>query len=87
VSLNFNGTGAAWVTYRDEWSGLARVILDGELAATIDAYLSPGQARTAPYRVEDLPPGNHSLTIEVTGTHNESSGGAWVWLDAFDVMQ
>ena len=87
VSLNFNGTAIAWIAYRDEWSGLARVILDGELKATIDTYLLPGQARQAAYRVEDLPPGNHSLTIEVTGTHNQRSGGAWVWLDAFDVMQ
>jgi hypothetical protein len=87
VSLNFNGTGIAWIAYRDEWSGLARVILDGELMATVDTYLSPGRARTAPYRVEGLPPGNHSLTIEVTGTRNESSGGSWVWMDAFDVMQ
>jgi hypothetical protein len=87
VTLNFNGTGVAWVTYRDEWSGLARVILDGELKATIDTYLSPGRAQTAPYIVEGLPPGNHTITIEVTGTQNESSGGAWVWLDAFDVIK
>ena len=87
ISLNFNGTGIAWLAYRDEWSGLARVLLDGELKSTIDTYLLPGQARTAAYRVEGLTPGNHSLTIEVTGTHNQRSGGAWVWLDAFDVMQ
>jgi hypothetical protein len=86
VSLNFNGTEIAWIAYRDEWSGLARVIVDGELKATIDTYLLPGQARTAPYRIDGLTPGNHSMTIEVTGTHNQRSGGAWVWLDAFDVI-
>ena len=87
VTLNFNGTGVAWVTYRDEWSGLARVILDGELKTTLDLYLSPGRAQTAPYIAEGLPRGNHTITIEVTGTKNESAGGAWVWLDAFDVIQ
>ena len=48
-----------------------------------------GVVRRALMHVADkgLPPGNHSLTIEVTGTHNQRSGGAWVWLDAFDVMQ
>jgi hypothetical protein len=85
VSLNFNGTSVAWIAYRDEWSGLASVILDGQPAATIDTYLSPSQAQTAAYSVDGLPPGNHSLTIKVTGTHNQLSGGAWVWLDAFDV--
>jgi hypothetical protein len=87
VSLNFKGTGVAWIAYRDEWSGLARVILDGELKVTVDTYLLPGQSSTAAYRVEGLPIGDHSLTIEVTGTHNQRSGGSWVWLDAFDVLQ
>jgi hypothetical protein len=87
VTLNFNGTGIAWITYRDEWSGLARVILDNVLTGTIDTYLLAGQARTAAYTVEDLPPGNHTLRIEATGTHNLRSAGSWVWLDAFDVLQ
>jgi hypothetical protein len=87
VTLNFNGTGISWIAYRDEWSGLARVFLDNELKATIDTYLLPGQARTAIYTVEGLSAGNHSLRIEVTGTGNQSSGGSWVWLDAFVVMQ
>jgi len=87
VNLNFNGTGIAWITYRDEWSGLARVILDNELKATIDTYLLAGQARTAAYTIEGLPLGDHSLRIEVTGTHNLRSQGSWVWLDAFDVIQ
>jgi hypothetical protein len=87
VNLNFHGTGIAWVTYRDEWSGLARVFLDNELKGTIDTYLLAGQARTAAYTVEGLPLGPHSLRIEVTGTHNLRSQGSWVWLDAFDVIQ
>jgi hypothetical protein len=87
VSLNFHGTGVAWVAYRDAWSGLARVFLDNELKATIDTYLLAGQARAAIYTVEDLPLGDHSLRIEATGTSNPSSGAAWVWVDAFDVME
>lgn len=87
VSIKFNGTGIAWIAYRDEWSGLARVFVDNQLKATIDTYLLPGQARMTAYTIDDLPPGEHSLRIEVTGTNNPSSGGSWVWLDAFDVMQ
>ncbi|HYR86779.1 MAG TPA: hypothetical protein VE422_22015 [Terriglobia bacterium] len=87
VTLTFNGTGVAWISYRDEWSGLARIILDGELKATMDTYLSPARAQTAPYIVQGLTPGTHTLRIEVMGTKNESSNGAWIWVDAFDVMQ
>jgi hypothetical protein len=85
VSLTFNGTGIEWIAYRDQGSGLARVIVDGEVKETIDAFLSPAQARAVAYRIEGLQPGNHSLTIEVTGTRSESSSASWVWLDAFDV--
>ena len=30
--------------------------------------------------------GTHSMTIEATGTRNESSKGSWIWLDSFDVV-
>jgi alpha-amylase len=87
VTIQFNGTGISWIAYRDEWSGVARVYLDGALQTTIDTYLSPWAANTTPYKTDGLPPGNHTLTIEATGTRNESSHGAWVWIDAFDVAQ
>jgi hypothetical protein len=86
VSIPFNGTGISWLAYRDEWSGVARVYLDGQEKTTIDNYLSPSQARVA-YSVNGLPSGGHTLTIEVTGIHDQSSKGSWIWLDAFDVVQ
>jgi hypothetical protein len=86
VTIAFNGTGISWIAYRDEWSGIARVYVDGEEKSTIDNYLSPAQQRVV-YSIGGLPSGSHSLTIEVTGTHNQSSKGSWVWLDAFDVTQ
>jgi hypothetical protein len=85
ASLNFNGTAIAWIAYRDEWSGMASVIVDGQPMGTIDTYLSPGLADTAVYSLTGLPAGNHSLTIQVLGKHNPLSGGNWVWLDAFDI--
>jgi hypothetical protein len=86
VTLNFNGTGVSWLAYRDEWSGVARVYVDGQEKTTIDNYLAPAGQRVA-YSIGGLPSGPHTLTIEATGTHNQSSKGSWVWLDAFDVSQ
>jgi hypothetical protein len=86
VTIRFNGTGIAWNAYRDEWSGVARVYLDDEEKATVDTYLSPA-GRGVPYSFSGLAFGTHSLTIEVTGTRNESSKGSWIWLDSFDVTQ
>lgn len=86
ATINFNGTGASWMAFRDEWSGIARVYVDGELKTTIDTYLSRPQAGTVLYTVGGLASGTHALTIEATGTRNQSSQGAWIWLDAFDVV-
>jgi hypothetical protein len=87
LSITFNGTGIDWVAYRDEWSGIARVYLDGDLKTTIDNYLSPPQTGVVPYSIGGLASGTHTLIIESTGTKNSSSQGAWIWVDAFDVTR
>lgn len=86
VTVPFTGTGISWIGYRDEWSGLARVYVDGEPKTTVDTFSSPAQSRVVLYNVAGLPAGPHSLTIEVTGTRNANSRGAWIWVDAFDVV-
>jgi len=86
LSLDFRGTGVRWIGYRDEWSGLARVYVDGEARTTVDCYQLAPVARTVLYDVSGLPPGPHSLTIEVTGTRSANAKGAWIWVDALDVV-
>lgn len=87
VTLNFTGTGVSWIGYRDEWSGLARVYVDGQPQTMVDNYRSPAEARAVLYSIGGLPAGAHSLTIEVTGTRSASAKGSWIWVDAFDVVQ
>jgi hypothetical protein len=85
ASINFIGTGITWHAYRDEYAGIAKVYLDGVLQTPVDTYLSPAQAQSPAYAINGLPSGTHSLTIEVTGTHNDRSGGSWIWVEAFDI--
>jgi len=85
LEVRFTGTGIRWIAYRDEWSGIARVYIDGELRLTTDDYQSPSEAQTVLYDVGGLRGGSHTLKIEVTGTRNSSSKGSWIWVDAFDV--
>jgi hypothetical protein len=87
VTVAFDGTGIAWIGYRDEWSGIARVFVDGVLKTTIDAYLAPARARATLYTIDALPAGAHTLRIEATGTRNESSRGSWMWVDSFDITR
>jgi hypothetical protein len=35
VDFAFNGTSVTWMGYRDEWSGLAQVFMDGALQTTV----------------------------------------------------
>jgi uncharacterized protein (TIGR03437 family) len=85
VNVSFNGTAVDWIGYRDEWSGIAQVFIDGALQSTVDTYLSPSQAQTKTYSVAGLSPGAHTLRIVATGTQNAASGGSWIWVDAFNV--
>ena len=74
------------MAHKDEWSWIARVYLDGELRTEIDNYLTP-QGHSVAYSIGGLSSGRHTLTIEVTGIHNASSRGSWIWIDAFEIAQ
>jgi hypothetical protein len=83
--FTFEGTGVRWVGYRDEWSGIARVYLDGALAATVDTYASPAQPQAVLFAKDGLAASTHTIEIEATGGIGSASSGAWIWIDAFDV--
>jgi len=83
ASISFVGSGVRWIGYRDEWCGLARVYVDGELRATVDTYSGSARARATLYAVSGLGEGPHTLTIEATGTSRAAAAGSWVWVDAF----
>jgi len=85
ATLTFTGTAVSWIGYRDEWSGIARVTLDGVVMANVDTYASPARSQAVTYSLTNLPQKPHTLVIEAIGKKNASSGGLWVWVDAFDV--
>jgi hypothetical protein len=85
ATFTFTGTGVQWIGYRDAWSGIAQVYLDGALKGTIDTYSAAEQAQAVIYSVSHLSNTSHTLTIVVRGTHDAASAGAWVWVDAFNV--
>ena len=87
VTFTFTGTKVSWIAYRDEWSGIAQVSIDGVAQGLVDTYLSPSKAQAVAYTSPVLSSGTHTLTITATGNHSATSGGSWVWVDAFDVMQ
>ena len=85
ATLTFTGTNVEWIGYRDEWSGIARVILDGAEIALVDTYASPLAPQVVNYALQNLAPQQHTLAIEVTGQKNAASSGSWVWVDGFNI--
>jgi len=85
VSFTFSGTSVRWIGYRDQWSGIARVRVDGGAPVSVDTYASTGMARQTLFTAAELPPGTHTVEIEVPGERSAASGGLWVWIDRFDV--
>jgi len=75
----------SWIGYQDGWSGIADVLIDGASRGEIDTYAASAGPQSRIYTLSGLTPGSHTLTIQVTGRRNPASGGAWVWVDAFEV--
>jgi hypothetical protein len=86
ATFNFVGTDAKWIGYRDQYTGIANVYVDGVLLQQLDGYAPGGQPQAVMYYVTGLSAGPHTLSIEVTGQKNSAATQAWVWVDAFEYV-
>ena len=85
ATLAFNGTAIGWIGARSPDGGIARVYLDGVMVREVDTYRHSLKVQDTLFKADALADGNHSLTIEVTGSRNGASSGTRVVVDAFDV--
>jgi hypothetical protein len=86
ATFRFSGSAVSWIGYRDERSGIATVYLDGSPRAEIDTYSANPEAQSILYTLSGLPPGEHTLTVEVTGRAHPRASGLSVWVDAFESL-
>ena len=87
ASFTFTGQGVSWIGFKCEQCGIASVLLDGSVVATVDTYAATRPAASGSmFNVTGLAAGNHTLVIQVTGNKNASSASTYVVVDAFDVM-
>jgi Glycosyl hydrolases family 35/Beta-galactosidase, domain 2 len=87
VSISFTGLAIRWIGSTTNNHGIASVYLDGNLAATVDAYSANQVFQVVLYKATDLANGPHTLKIVVTGTRNPASQGAYIAIDAIDLTQ
>ena len=86
ATLTFSGTAVRWIGYRDTFSGIASVSLDGGSQTAVNTYSTVPQSQLVLYSASGLSPTTHTLTITVTGTHSLLALGANITVDAFDVQ-
>jgi hypothetical protein len=87
ATLSFTGTAVTWIGARGTQSGIARVYLDGALAAVVDGFSSSEQIQAALFTASGLADGPHTLAIEATGQQNLFAQNALVVVDAFEVTR
>ncbi|HEY6360483.1 MAG TPA: Ig-like domain-containing protein, partial [Vicinamibacterales bacterium] len=86
AELTFTGASVRWIGQMRRDSGIARVYLDGTFIVQVDSFtLIQDEFQAAMFTATGLTPGQHVLTIEVTGEKHPSSSGAMVIVDAFEV--
>ena len=87
ATFTFRGTGVRWLGFACERCGVAEVLIDGARVATVDAYSATRPASSqVMYTGPHLPMGEHTLTIEVSGTANTASAGSLVAVDAIESL-
>ncbi|WP_431873773.1 beta-galactosidase [Amycolatopsis sacchari] len=86
VSIPFTGTGIRWVTSKETNHGIADVYLDGTKVSSVDLYAPSKQNQVSGYEVRDLPAGQHTLKIVVSGQKNPAANGQFVVVDAVDLL-
>lgn len=88
ATVTFNGTSIRWIGSRGRKMGLATVSVDGGPAQEVNLFGRPtDEIHTPIVTINDLPPGQHTLTITVTGRRDpQADDGNWVVVDAFDVQ-
>jgi hypothetical protein len=83
ASYTFTGTGVSISGSTGGDKGQARVEIDGEEVAVADWYSTTPGHRVRIFEIDDLEPGEHSITVTVLGTGAAGSVGTQVNLDAF----
>lgn len=85
ATFTFTGTSVSWIGFLAPWAGIARVYVDGVLAAELDLYSPVEQVQVPVFTATELEPGAHTVSVESTGLRNAAGVDYAVVVDAFDV--
>lgn len=85
MDFRFTGTSVSIVGVLDGESGMADVHIDGRKVAVIDAFSDARQYRRCLFALHDLQPGLHTVSLIVSGLHQQDSSGNGITINALEV--
>ena len=85
VYFTFRGPGIDWVSTMGPDQGKAEMYIDGTLRYTLDHYSSSARYGVV-HSIRNMPEGQHTLRVIVTGHRNSHSRGTSVAIDRFVVQ-
>lgn len=85
AEFSFTGTGIRWIVTKADTLGMANVYLDGVYIGKVNLYSQEVRHQVV-LQKKGLFPGNHSITIEVSGMKYPHSIGYYIDIDAFEVV-
>ncbi len=86
ATLTFDGTGIRLVGRTGPSLGIAHVLLDGVVVASVDGYSTTQLFQQVLFERRDLPAGIHDISIVRTGSRGPISSGNDITVDALDVL-
>src|SRR5205085_4432286 len=87
VSVTFTGTSVLWIGARGRGMGIAAVSVDGVQVREVNLFAHPADEIHTPIAtIYGLSPGQHTLTITVTGRKDVQASSNAIVVDAFDIQ-
>jgi hypothetical protein len=80
----FRGTGIRWIGYRFDDAGIAEIRIDGRPVVRVDQY-APERNIPFEWRSDELPPGEHRITITIAESKPATSKGRFINIAGFEV--
>lgn len=84
--LNFIGRSIVLIGPKAPNMGISKVFIDGKFVTDVDQYSRNRSAMLPIYRIDGLSASPHTVKIVVSGNKSPYSKGAFVAIDAFDVL-
>jgi hypothetical protein len=87
AKITFIGTSIRWIGARGRGMGMATLSVDGGPPRELSLFARPtDEVHTQVVTINDLAPGQHTLTLTVEGKHESQGEANNIVIDAFDIQ-